>query len=137
MTTTSPPGDGPRSSRFLHRFVERTTRPLNAFTVGTLVIISWVAIVLSDFDEGAQLAFGTVCAGLTVTMVFVLQHTQRREQVALQLKLNEIVRALPRADNHLVGIETSSDAELVEIGRSHVDQHAALRDHDGPADPAL
>jgi low affinity Fe/Cu permease len=125
----------PRTSRILHSLVERTTRPLNALAVGVAVIISWAAIALSDFDEGAQLAFGTVCAGLTVTMVFVLQHTQRREQVALQLKLNEIVRALPRADDRLVGVEQSSDDELFEIGRSHVGQHAALRDNDGTADP--
>ena len=77
--------------------------------------------------------FGTVCAGITVTMVFVLQHTERREQLALQLKLNELVRALPQADDHLIGVEGSSDDELLEIGSNHVDQHAALRDADDPS----
>jgi low affinity Fe/Cu permease len=79
--------------------------------------------------------FGTVCAGITVTMVFVLQHTQRREQVALQLKLNELIRALPQADDHLIGVEGSSDDEILEIGSLHVDQHAALRNPEDSARP--
>ena len=105
-----------------------TTRPLIAIAVGVIVVVSWIVIAVTGFDQDLQMAFATVCAGATVTMVFVLQHTQRREQTALQLKVNEIIRALPYADDHLIGVEASSDDEIVEIERSHQDQHAALRD---------
>ena len=117
-----------RSSRALHRLNTMTTRPLIAIVVGAAVVVSWIAVVVTGFDQDLQVAFATVCAGITVTMVFVLQHTQRREQTALHLKLNEIIRALPRADDRLIGVEVSSDDEIVEIERSHHDQHAALRD---------
>jgi low affinity Fe/Cu permease len=111
------------------------THPLSAVVVGVLVLVSWIVIIASDFDEDLQLAFGTVCGGVTVTIVFSLLHTQRREQVALQLKLNEIIRAMPQADDHLIGVEASSDDELIEIGRSHVGHHSAIRDNDANGDP--
>lgn len=101
-----------------------------AVLVGCLVVVFWIVIVATGFDQDLQFAFGTVCAGVTVTMVFVLQHTQRREQTTVQLKLNEIVRALPRADDHLIGVEASSDGELVELEQSQLDHHAAIRDDD-------
>ena len=118
----------PRSSRALHRLNAMTTRPLTAIAVGFVVVVSWIVIAVTGFDQDLQVAFGTVCAGVTVTMVFVLQHTQRREQTALQLKVNELVRALPQADDHLIGVEESSDDEIVELERNHRDRHIALRD---------
>ena len=65
-----------------------------AVVVGGLVVAFWIAIVATGFDQDLQVAFASLCAGVTVTMVFVLQHTQRREQTTVQLKLNEIVSAL-------------------------------------------
>jgi low affinity Fe/Cu permease len=109
---------------------EMSTRPVIAVAVGLIVAAAFVAIALTGFDHDVQFVFGTVCAGVTVTMVFVLQHTQRREQTAVQLKLNEIVRALPRADDHLIGVEASADRELVDLEQTQLDRHAALRDSD-------
>jgi low affinity Fe/Cu permease len=83
------------------------------------------------FDVALQLGFATACAGATVTMVCVLQYTQSRQQVALQLKLNELVRALPEADDRFVAVEASSDAELREYDQQHLDQHSLVRDGGG------
>lgn len=107
-----------------------TTRPAIATLVAACVIVIWIVIVASGFDHDLQLVFGTACAGLTVTMVFVLQHTQRREQMALQLKLDELVRALPQADDHLIGVEVSSDDELFEREKRRIDDHVAVRQDD-------
>jgi low affinity Fe/Cu permease len=63
-------------------------------------------------------------------MVFVLQHTQRRSQSALQLKLDELVRAVPQADDHLIGVEASSDDELLDREQRHRDDHVAIREDD-------
>ena len=93
---------------------------------------AWFVIASTGFDQDIQLGFATVCGGVTVTMVFVLQHTQRRQQITVQLKLNEIVRALPRADDHLIGVEASHDAELVELEERQLEHHAALRDDAPP-----
>jgi low affinity Fe/Cu permease len=128
--TSGPTVERPRSSRAVHRVGEVTTRPLIAVIVGILVVAFWIVIIATGFDDDLQLAFGTVCAGVTVTMVFVLQHTQRREQTSVQLKLNELVRALPHADDHLIGVEASSDGELMDLEQSQLDHHAAIRDDD-------
>jgi low affinity Fe/Cu permease len=88
----------------------------------------WTVIVATGFDEQIQFAFGSVCAGVTVTMVFVLQHTQRRAQSALQLKLDELVRAAPLADDHLIGVEVSSDDELLDLEQRHLEDHSAIRE---------
>jgi low affinity Fe/Cu permease len=45
-------------------------------------------------------------------MVFVLQHTQSRQQAVTQRKLDELLRALPSADNRLIALEVASDDEL-------------------------
>ena len=111
----------------VHRVNELTTRPLIAIVVASAVVTIWVVIVASGFNQDLQLAFGSVCAGVTVTMVFVLQHTQRRAQSALQLKLDELVRAVPEADDHLIGVEASSDDELLDLEQRHLDDHVAIR----------
>ena len=121
-----------RSSAAVHRVNEVTTRPWAAVGIACAVGAAWLVIAFTGFDYDIQLGFATVCAGVTVTMVFVLQHTQRREQTAVQLKLNEIVRALPRADDHLIGVEASHDAELVELEERQLEHHAALRDDAPP-----
>src|SRR5277367_5052898 len=81
-----------RTSRVLHAVDGITTRPGTATIVAGAVVAFWIVIAATGFDETLQFVFGTLCAGITVTMVFVLQHTQRREQTALQLKLDELVR---------------------------------------------
>jgi low affinity Fe/Cu permease len=62
-------------------------------------------------------------AALTLAMVFVIQHTQARQQRATQRKLDEILRALPDADNSLLTLEHASDDEL----RAAAAQHQAIR----------
>jgi low affinity Fe/Cu permease len=60
---------------------------------------------------------GTSC--LTVTMVFVIQHTQGGEQAATQRKLDELLRALPEAESGLMLLEEAPDDVLrnVEMGQ--------------------
>jgi low affinity Fe/Cu permease len=124
-------GTQPRSaSRAVHRVNDLTTRPFMAIGVAVAVVTMWILIAVTGFDETLQFAFATVCAGITVTMVFVLQHTQRRAQAALQLKLDELVRAVPQADDHLIGVEASSDDELLDREQHHRDHHAAIRQDD-------
>lgn len=119
-----------RATRAVHRVHLLSTRPTIAIVVAAAVIVMWIVIAASGFDQDLQLVFATVSAGITLTMVFVLQHTQRREQTALQLKLDEIVRALPQADDHLIGVEVSPDEELHQRQRKHLEAHAGLRTGD-------
>jgi low affinity Fe/Cu permease len=60
-------------------------------------------------------------------MVFTIQHTQSREQAATQLKLDELIRALPGADDHLVHVEAGRDDELESIEQRHLEHHSSVR----------
>ena len=93
------------------------------FVVGGFV----VALVVAGFPESWEVAFSTVAAAVTLVMVFVLHHAQRREQAATQLKLDEIVRAIPQADDHYVHLPAAPDAELRELEERHIEQHQAAR----------
>ena len=58
-------------------------------------------------------------AALTFALVFVIQHTQTREQLVTQRKLDEILRALPGADNAVIGLEDATDVELSAVHEDH------------------
>ncbi len=48
-------------------------------------------------------------------MVFVIQHTQSREQAATQRKLDELLRALPGAESGLIMLEEASEETMEEV----------------------
>jgi low affinity Fe/Cu permease len=65
---------------------------------------------------------------LAVTMVFVIQHTQARQQRATQRKLDEILPAIPGADNSLLAFEHASYDELSATAGQHRDIRRAALD---------
>jgi low affinity Fe/Cu permease len=120
-------GSGPLS-RLVHRLDWAASRSIIAPVVASLVTAFVVALALAGFPGAWQTAFATACAGVTIVMVFVIQHTQSREQAATQLKLDELIRALPEADDHLVHVEAGEDEELAAIEQRQLEHHVALRD---------
>lgn len=132
--TSDPPAPyRPRTSRALTALDGLTARAGAATLVAIVVVVTWVAVVASDFDADLQLVFGTICSGITVTMVFVIQHAQGRSQQATQLKLDELIRSLPQADDRVVKLEASSDAEIGEVEQRIVEHHRAQRVDEEPA----
>jgi low affinity Fe/Cu permease len=87
-----------------------------------------VALALAGFPTDWGTAFSDLLAAVTLVMVFVLHHTQRREQIATQLKLDELIRALPQADDHFVQVQAAADDEVRELEQRHRDHHLATRD---------
>lgn len=80
----------------------------------------WVLFsALVGFPSRLETVFQTLVAALTLIMVFVIQHTQTRHQVATQRKLDEILRALPGADNAIISLEDADDATLVSTRKIH------------------
>jgi low affinity Fe/Cu permease len=73
----------------------------------------------TDEDISPAPIFQSLVAAITVTMVFVIQHTQARHQAATQRKLDEILKVLPEADNALITLEHASDSELRATRRQH------------------
>ena len=108
-----------RRSRLLWAVDRWAGLPLTA--LGVLVAsVVWILLsVILGFPNGWERVFQSLVAAITVTMVFVIQHTQARHQDATQRKLDEILRALPGADNSLITLEHASDAELHAARRHH------------------
>jgi len=94
----------------------------------------WIIVsIAARFPARWETIFQTVVAALTLTMVFVIQHTQARHQRATQRKLDEILLAMPGTDNSLLRLEHASDDELRAAGDQHREIRQATRDgHSGP-----
>jgi low affinity Fe/Cu permease len=114
-------------SRVLHRIDRILSHSAAASVVAFIVGAFVVALAIAGFPESWEVAFATVAAAITLVMVFVLHHTQRREQVATQLKLDELIRALPQADDHYVRVQAAADDEVQQLEERHMEQHRATR----------
>ena len=115
-------------SRAFHAIDDLTSRASASAVVLTAVVVVLVAISILGVTSDLEFAFTAIASGITLVMVFVIQHTQSRQQLALQMKLDELLRALPQADDHFVHIEVSSDDELQEMESRTTAHHAALRE---------
>ena len=67
------------------------------------------------FPNGWVVAFETGTSAVTLAMVFVIQHTQSREQAATQRKLDELLRALPEAQTSLIMLEEASEQTMKDV----------------------
>jgi low affinity Fe/Cu permease len=84
-----------------------------AFLAAVTVIIVWAATgPIFHFSDTWQLIINTGTTIITFLMVFLIQNTQNRDSQVMQLKLNELIRAVHAARNDLVDLEELSDEEL-------------------------
>jgi low affinity Fe/Cu permease len=67
------------------------------------------------YSDTWQLVINTGTTIITFLMVFVIQNSQNRDTMAIHSKLDEILRSLDNASNHLVGLEHKSEAEIEAI----------------------
>ena len=87
-----------------------------AFGGAVLVIIVWLLTGPTfHFSDTWQLIINTATTVITFLMVFLIQNTQNRDAKAMQLKLDELIRALKGARNQLVDLEDLSDEELKKL----------------------
>ena len=81
------------------------------FAAGTIIV--WlISGPIFRWSDTWQLVINTSTTIITFLMVFLIQRTQNKDSLALQLKLNEIVAAIDGASNRLIDIEDLSEAEL-------------------------
>jgi low affinity Fe/Cu permease len=103
------------SSPFSH-FANRTARATGhpaAFIIAALTIIVWgVTGPIFNFSDTWQLVINTGTTIVTFLMVFLIQNTQNRESHAVQLKLDELIRAVSGAHNALLDLEGLEESDL-------------------------
>src|SRR3954471_240944 len=98
--------------RFAHSVAHATGSPI-AFVSAVIVILAWaVTGPIFHFSDTWQLIINTGTTIITFLMVFLIQNTQNRDSQVVQLKLDELIRALKGAHNELVDLEDLTDPEL-------------------------
>jgi low affinity Fe/Cu permease len=91
-----------------------------AFALALGVVVVWLVTgPVFKFSDTWQLVINTGTTIVTFLMVFLIQRTQNKDALALQLKLNEIVAALDGASNRLIDVEDLSEEELSVLQRHY------------------
>jgi len=87
-----------------------------AFTLAIVIIAVWgLTGPTFGFSNTWQLIINTGTTIVTFLMVFLIQNTQNRDAKAVNLKLDEIIRAVRGARNQLINLEGLSDEDLTNI----------------------
>ena len=105
-----------RSSRWLHRVGDAFAHSAAGITAA-LLAAGWVVVgVATGFPHYWETVLFSVTGATTSVMVFVIQHTQARQIMAMQRKLDEVLRSSSEADNAVIAIEEASDEDLQALG---------------------
>ena len=104
-----------------------TGKPV-VFLAGFLSVILWaLAGPIFAFSNTWQLAINTSTTIVTFLMVFLIQATQNRDAEAMQVKLDEIIRAIGKAKNELLDIEELEESDLEKIRQVYRDMARQAR----------
>jgi low affinity Fe/Cu permease len=112
-----------------------------AFLLAVATVLVWVLTgPLFNYSDTWQLVINTGTTIVTFLMVFLIQNTQNRDTLAIQLKLSELVLAMKGAENKFASIEDLTDEELealhedcrarVEMTLQHIEGRKALLHND-------
>jgi len=95
------------------------------FALCCLVILGWaISGPFFHYSDTWQLVINTGTTIVTFLMVFLIQNTQNREGAALQVKLDELIRATRDAHNKLVSLEKQPE-EVVEEVKQEIEREAS------------
>jgi low affinity Fe/Cu permease len=96
-------------------------RPVT-FLIAVAAIIVWAALGPAfGFSDTWQLVINTATTVVTFLMVFLIQSTQNRDTEAIQVKLDELIRAVGHARNELLDLEELEEKDLDELKQTFVD----------------
>src|SRR5512138_1712679 len=101
-----------RFSRFAKWTAHATGRPITFFLAAACIVVWIVTGPMFGFSDTWQLVINTGTTIVTFLMVFLIQATQNRDAEAVQVKLDEIIRAIGNAQNELLDLEELEEEDL-------------------------
>jgi low affinity Fe/Cu permease len=108
-------------NHFFNRLAQRTATLMGShwtFIAATAACLVWaVTGPLFAYSDTWQLVINTATTVLTFLAVFLIQNTQNRNGLALQIKLDELIRSIDTARTSLVGLEDATDEEVETLRR--------------------
>lgn len=93
----------------------KSAQPLACFLAFALIMAWFLIGPLLHFNNTWQLIISTLAAVISILMLFIIQNSQSRHTIAIQLKLDEIIRATKGAHNEMMDIEKLTDEDLAVI----------------------
>ena len=118
----------PVTSRLLYWIEHYSSLPSVALVITAAMICLVAAGAVLGFPSGWVAAFEVSVSAVTLVMVVAIQHTQGREQAATQRKLDELIRALPGADESLMMLEEAPQAVMLDVEEEQRDLRSASSD---------
>jgi low affinity Fe/Cu permease len=110
-------------TRFAKKAAHFTGTPA-CFVIALAIIAAWAATgPIFKFNDTWQLVINTGTTIITFLMVFLIQNTQNRDTEAMQIKLDELLRANRTASNKLLDLEELEESEMDEL-RKHYEMLA-------------
>lgn len=101
--------------------ITRTVGTPTAFTIAMLVVIIWAFTgPIFKFSDTWQLVINTGTTIITFLMVFIIQQSQNKDSLAMQLKLNELIASEERASNRLIVVEDLTQDELEVLKKFYI-----------------
>jgi low affinity Fe/Cu permease len=102
-------------SRFARACEQQLGRP-GAFMLALAAVVMWaITGPIFNWSQGWLLAVNTGTSIVTFLIVFLIQHTQKRDTQAIHLKLDELIRVDRAARNELISLEEKSETEVQEV----------------------
>ena len=115
-------------SRFAKWTARATGRPGTFILAATVVVVWAITGPLFGFSDTWQLVINTGTTIITFLMVFLIQSTQNRDSEAMQVKLDEIIRAIGNAKNEVLDLEELEEQDLDEIRQTYTEMAQKARE---------
>ncbi|MCW2338928.1 low affinity Fe/Cu permease [Sphingobium sp. B2D3A] len=102
-------------TRFASRMASWTGQPFTFVLALSIIVIWGISGPIFQWSDTWQLVINTGTTIVTFLMVFLIQNAQNRDASAMQVKLDELIRAMESAQNGYIGIEHLTDAQICSL----------------------